>query len=85
MLAPVTHILPLTNIRRTRALSVPGKVLVRAGQKVNAADVIAQAQIPAGHTVLDIRRGLGVTKNQRGRAQHCAPAGRPAGKRGCHC
>lgn len=62
MLASVTHILPLTNIRRTRALPSPGKVLVRAGQKVNATDVIAQAQIPAGHIVLDIRHGLGVAR-----------------------
>jgi hypothetical protein len=60
MLAPVTHILPLTNIRRARALPVPGSVLVRPGQKVNATDVIAQAQVPAGHTVLDIRRGLAI-------------------------
>jgi hypothetical protein len=62
MLASVTHILPLTNIRRTRVLPVPGKVLVRAGQKVNAGDVIAQAQKSAGHILLDIRRGLGLTK-----------------------
>ena len=62
MLAPVTHILPLTNIRRTRVLSAPGKVLVRAGQKVNASDVVAMTHIPAGHTVMDIRRGLGVKK-----------------------
>ncbi|MBE0697868.1 MAG: hypothetical protein IH586_13180 [Anaerolineaceae bacterium] len=62
MLASITHILPLTNIRRTRVLAVPGKVLVRVGQKVNASDVIAQAQKSAGHTILDIRRGLGVTR-----------------------
>jgi hypothetical protein len=62
MLASVTHILPLTNIRRKRVLSSPGKVLVRAGQKVNASDSIAQALLPAGHTILDIRRGLGITK-----------------------
>lgn len=60
MLAPITHILPLTNIRRTRVLSVPGQVLVRTGQKVNATDVIAQASIPSGHMVLDIRRSLGI-------------------------
>ena len=60
MLAPVTHILPLTNIRRTRTLPVPGKVLVRVGQKVNASDVIAQARVPSNHLVLDIRRGLGI-------------------------
>jgi hypothetical protein len=60
MLAPVTHILPLTNIRRARTLPVPGRVQVHPGQKVSASDVIAQARIPSGHTILDIRRGLGI-------------------------
>src|SRR5512136_949312 len=60
MLAPVTHILALTNIRRARSLSMPGNVLVRPGQKVSAADVIAQARVPSGHILLDIRRGLGI-------------------------
>lgn len=60
MLAPVYHILPLTNIRRMRTLPVAGSVLVRPGQKVNASDVVAQAQVPAGHVILDIRRGLGI-------------------------
>lgn len=69
MLAPVTHILPLTNIRRFRALPVPGRVLVRTGQKVNASDVIAQAAVPSGHTVLDIRRGLGIP--QASAAERC--------------
>jgi len=62
MLASVTHILPLTNIRRTRVLSIPGRVTVRQGQKVSAADVIAQANLPARHLLLDIRRGLGGIK-----------------------
>jgi hypothetical protein len=60
MLAHVTHILPLTNIRRMRTLPVAGSVLVRPGQKVNASDVVAQAQVPSGHVILDIRRGLGI-------------------------
>ncbi len=60
MLAPVTHILPLTNIRRLRSLPVPGTVLVRPGQKVNASDIVAQALQPSGHVILDIRRGLGI-------------------------
>jgi len=69
MLAPVTHILPLTSIRRLRSLPVPGRVLVRAGQKVNASDVIAQATAPSGHHVLDIRRGLGIP--QAAAAERC--------------
>jgi hypothetical protein len=60
MLAPVTHILALTNIRRPRTLPAPGNVVVRPGQKVSAADVIAQTRIPSGHMLLDIRRGLGI-------------------------
>lgn len=62
MLAPVTHVLPLTNIRRARQLPVPGQVKVHPGQKVNASDVIAEARIPSGHMILDVRRGLGIPK-----------------------
>lgn len=69
MLASVTHILPLTNIRRRRLLPLPGNVLVRVGQRVNATDIIAQAQITAGHTLLDIRRGLRMAKASE--AEHC--------------
>jgi len=60
MLAPVTHILPLTTIRRERILRSPGKVLVRKGQKVSANDTIAEASLAPEHLILDIVRGLGV-------------------------
>jgi len=69
MLAPVTHILPLANIRRMRTLPIPGRVLVRPGQKVSATDVIAQTRVPSGHLVLDIRRGLGIP--QASAAERC--------------
>jgi hypothetical protein len=59
MLASVTHILPLTLIRRTRTLPFSVRVLARQGQKVSAADVIADASLPSRHILLDIRRGLG--------------------------
>lgn len=59
MLAPINHILGLTNIRRTRLLPVSGNVLVRVGQRVNASDVIAEAQIATRHVLLDVRRAMG--------------------------
>lgn len=58
MLAQVTHILGLTSIRRVRTLPVSGRVLVASRQKVNASDVIAEAQIPAQHVLVDVRRAL---------------------------
>jgi len=64
MLAPVTHFLPLTTIRRERVLPVAGRVVVRAGQKVAATDVIAEARIVTQHLVLDIGRGLGTPAEQ---------------------
>lgn len=59
MLAPITHILPLTTIRRERLLPVAGRILVRKGQRVNPQDVIAEADLAPQHLMLDIARGLG--------------------------
>lgn len=64
MLAPVIHINPLTNIRRERILPVAGKVLVRANQKVSATDLIAEASLPSEHQLLDVARGLGISKEK---------------------
>ncbi len=58
--AAVTHILPVTLIQRRRILPVPGRVVVRKGQKVNPTDVIAEAKVSPEHLLLDIARGLGV-------------------------
>lgn len=69
MLAPVTHILPLTNIRRLRSLPVSGNVIVRPGQKVNASDVVAHAAVASDHFFIDIRRGLGIP--QASAAERC--------------
>lgn len=60
MLAPVTHILPLTTIRRERRLPAPGRLLIRKGQTVAATDTVAEADLHPQHILLDIARGLGL-------------------------
>jgi hypothetical protein len=64
MIAPVTHIVPVTTFRRERILPVPGKILVRKGQKVSATDLVAQADLHAEHLLLDLARGLRVSPKQ---------------------
>ncbi|MBN1669271.1 MAG: hypothetical protein JW862_19415 [Anaerolineales bacterium] len=64
MLAPVVHVLPLTTIRRERVLPVPGKVLVRQGQRVAPQDVIAEANIAPEHLLLNLARSLRVSPKQ---------------------
>ncbi len=64
MLAPVTHILPLTTIQRQRLLPIPGRVLVRKGQKVEPADVVAEANLTPEHLVLDVAKGLALPLNR---------------------
>lgn len=73
MLAPVTHILPLTIIRRERVLPVSGKVLVRKGQKVGATDTLAEAQLYPEHLLMDIGRGLGMSAQRADHYLACQP------------
>jgi len=61
MLAPVIQISPVTKIRRHRELPVPGKIIVRQGQKVEALDIIADAILAPEHLMLDIARSLNVS------------------------
>lgn len=62
--APVTHFLPLTTIRRERVLPVPGKIMVRKGQKVSASDPVAEANLSPSHQLLEVARGLGLRPDQ---------------------
>jgi hypothetical protein len=64
MNAPVTHIIPITNFRRERALQFPGRILVRKGQKVAATDIVAEADLRAEHFLIDFVRVLGVSSRQ---------------------
>jgi hypothetical protein len=60
MNAPITHVLPVTIIRRERFLPIPGRVVVRKGQKVSPTEVIAEANLAPEHILLDVARGLGL-------------------------
>lgn len=60
MLNLVTQIQPLVKIRRNRSLPVSGTVLVRVGQKVTPAEILAESQIPTRHIVVDVCRSLGL-------------------------
>lgn len=66
-LAPVTHVLPLTTVRRERRLPIPGSVTVRVNERVQAQDVVAEAELAPRHYFLDLSRGLGVPVRQTGR------------------
>lgn len=60
ILAQTSYVIPLTTIYRQRVLSVPGRVLVRQGQKVAPQDILAQAILGSEHVLLDVGRGLRV-------------------------
>ena len=73
MIAPVRHILPLTTIRRERVLPIPGKVVVRKGQKVGATDSVAEAKLNPEHLLLDVARGLKLSEDKADQAIQCKP------------
>ena len=60
-LPPVTHVLPMTTVRRERKLPIAGTVTVRVNERVQAQDVIAEAELAPRHYFLDLSRGLGVS------------------------
>ena len=59
-LPPVTHVTPMTIVRRDRTLPVPGTVTARMNERVQAVDVIAEAETAPRHVFLDLARGLGL-------------------------
>lgn len=63
-LPSVTHVTPLTTIRRERVLPIPGVVTVRVNEKVQASHIVAEAEPAPRHLFLDIVRGLGVSERQ---------------------
>src|SRR5512140_2922884 len=63
-MALVHHILPLATIIRERVLPIKGTVLARIGQKVNSADVVAEAVWAREHIFLDVARTLSLPPDE---------------------
>ena len=63
-LPPVSHVVPLTIVRRDRTLPFPGTVTARLNERVQAVDVIAEAETAPRHIFLDLARGLGVSAKE---------------------
>lgn len=72
-LPPVRHVLPMTTIRRERTLPVPGTILARVNERVQALDIVAEADLPKKHIYLDLARGLGIPLKQIGAHIHKEP------------
>jgi hypothetical protein len=59
-----THVIALTTIRRERMLPAPGQVLVRPGEMVGPADVVARCQLPGDVQVIDVSRALRIRRDR---------------------
>jgi hypothetical protein len=55
---PESRITPLTVIRRERLLPAPGQVLVKLGDTLSPADVVARCQVPGVMRIIDVGRAL---------------------------
>jgi hypothetical protein len=58
MIAPITHILALTTVVRTRMLPTEGRIIARLGQKVTSTDVVGDAIVGRKYVIVDFAQGL---------------------------
>ncbi len=64
MFVDVVRVASILDIRRTRSLPFPGRVLVAEGDQVNPEDVIAEASLPGEVIALDIAQGLSISPDE---------------------
>jgi hypothetical protein len=53
-----------TVVRKTRRLPLPGQVVVKVGQKVKAADVVARTELPGKVNIVNLANLLGVMPDE---------------------
>jgi hypothetical protein len=73
MVVSTVQFTPLTLIRRERRLPLPGRVVVRKGQTVSAAETVAEVGLNQEHRLLDVARALGVSKSKADGYLQCKP------------
>lgn len=66
MIAPVTHILALTTVVRTRLLPADGHIIARVGQKVTPTDVVAEAIVGRKHLIVNFAQELNLSHQKAG-------------------
>ena len=59
-----TQVTPLTNVRRERLLPAPGKVLVSAGDRVDATQIVARTELPSDFCIVPAARLLKIPASQ---------------------
>lgn len=58
------HVLPMTMVQRERRLPLPGVVTARVNERVQAQDVVAEAELGPQHMFIDLSRALGVPASE---------------------
>ena len=61
---PGLKVIPFMRVSKKRLLPIPGDVLVKAGDKVNAQDIVAQTQLPGKVHFVNVANRLGISPDE---------------------
>ncbi len=67
------QVTPLTNVRRERVLPVPGEILVRTGDHVEARQVVARTELTSDFRIIPVARLLGIPASKTKRHLRVKP------------